>query len=322
MRRREFIIAVAGAALVPSLSHTQKPGQVRHIGILVFSQQDRLVIEPCLRELQTLGYVDGKTVAIEYRDAEGNYERLPELAAELVGLNPDVIFSFGGEQAPIVKGATASIPIVVVVSNDPVASGLVASLARPGGNVTGVTYVHDQLAGKTIELLREAAPWVSRVAILWNPNHADAEFRETQRAARVLQVQLQSLEVRESGDFEGAFQAAARERAEALIVAGSRVLSLHRQQIGDFAAKNRMVLVGTPRWLLEAGALLTYGPNAAELNRRAATYVDKILRGAKPADLPMQQPATFELAINLKTARALGLTIPPSLLARADEVIE
>jgi ABC-type uncharacterized transport system substrate-binding protein len=227
-----------------------------------------------------------------------------------------VIFSFGGEQAPIVKAATASIPIVVVVSNDPVASELVASLARPGGNVTGVTYVHDQLAGKTIELLKEAAPWVSRVAILWNPNHADAEFHETQRAAPLLQVQLQSLEVRESGDFEGAFQAATRQRAEALIVVGSRILLLHRQQIGDFSAKNRIVLVGTPRWLLDSGALLTYGPNAAELNRRAAAYVDKILRGAKLADLPMQQPATFELSINLKSARSLGLTLPPSLLAR------
>jgi putative ABC transport system substrate-binding protein len=320
MRRREFIVALTSAAILPSLSRAQQPRRVRRIGILLFAQQDQAVIRPCLDELQTLGYVDGKTVAIEYRDAEGNYERLPELAAELVQLNPDVIFSFGGEQAPLVKAATASIPIVVVVSNDPVASGLVASLARPGGNVTGVTYVHDQLAGKTIELLREAAPWVSRVAILWNPNHADAEFRETRRAAPVLQVQLQSLEVR--GDFEGAFQAALRERAEALIVAGSRILSLNRKQIGDFTAKNRLVLVGTPKWLLEAGALLTYGPNAVELNRRAATYVDKILRGAKPADLPMQQPATFDLTINLKSAKALGITVPPSLLARADEVIE
>src|SRR5262249_22844220 len=316
MRRRNFIslLGVAAAAW-PLAARAQQLGRVRHIAILLFSQQDRMVIAPCLHELQTLGYVDGKTVAIEYRDAEGNYERLPELAAELVRLSPDVIFSFGGEQAPLVKAATASIPIVVVVSNDPVASGLVASLARPGGNVTGVTYVHDQLAGKTIELLREAAPWVSRVAILWNPNHADAEFRETQRAAPVLQLQLQSLEVRESGDFEGAFQAALRERAEALIVAGSRILFLHRKQIGDFTARNRLVLVGTPKWLLEAGALLTYGPNAAELNRRAATYVHKILRGAKPADLPMQQPATFELTINLKAAKTLGLTVPPSLLA-------
>jgi ABC-type uncharacterized transport system substrate-binding protein len=322
MRRRDVIALLGGGIIWSLAADAQQPARQRRIGILLFADQDRPIIKPCLQELQLLGYVEGKTVAIEYRDAEGNYSRLPGLAAELVRLSPDVIFSFGGEQAPIVKRATASIPIVVVVSNDPVASGLVASLARPGGNVTGVTYVHDQLAGKTIELLKEAVPWVSRVAILWNPNHADAEFRETQRAAPVLQVQLQSLEVRESGDVEGAFQAAKRHRAEALIVVGSRILLLHRQQIGDFSAKNRIILVGTPRWLLESGALLTYGPNAAELNRRAAAYVDKILRGAKPADLPMQQPATFELAINLKVARSLGFTVPPSLLARADEVIE
>ena len=323
MRRRQFIALLGGSAVAwPLAPHAQQRERVRHIGVLLFAQQDWAVIRPCLQELQALGYVDGKTIAIEYRDAEGKYERLPELASELVRLNPDVIFSFGGEQAPIVKAATASIPIVVVVSNDPVASGLVASLARPGGNVTGVTYVHDQLAGKTVELLKDAVPWVSRVAILWNPNHTDPEFRETQRAAHALQVQLQSLEVRESGDFEGAFQAATRERAEALIVAGARILALHRQRIGDFAAKNRLILVGTPKWLSEVGSLLTYGPNATELNRRAASYIDKILKGAKPADLPMQQPATYELVINLKTAKTFGLTIPPTLLARADEVIE
>jgi putative ABC transport system substrate-binding protein len=210
----------------------------------------------------------------------------------------------------------------VVVSNDPVASGLVASLARPGGNITGVTYVHDALAGKSLELLKQAAPSVSRVAILWNPNHTDPEYRETQRAADALGIHLQSLEVRGLGDFEGAFRSAIRERPEALVVAGSRLMNLHRQQIADFVTKNRLILVGTPRWLSEIGALLTYGPNTVELHRRAAGYVDKILKGAKPADLPMQQPATFELTINLKTAKALGLTIPPSLLARADQVIE
>src|SRR6516164_8562918 len=236
--RRELLAALGCAAAAwPIGARAQQSVRVRRIGILLYSQQELPVIRPCLQELETLGYVDGKTVAIEYRDAEGKYERLPPLAAELVRLNPDVIYSFGGEQAPIVKRATASIPIVVVVSNDPVATGLVASLARPGGNVTGLTYVHDQLAGKTIELLRDAAPWVSRVAILWNPNHTDPEFRETQRAASTLRIPLQSLEVREPRDFEGAFQAATRGRAEALIVLGSRLMYLHRQQIGDFAAK-------------------------------------------------------------------------------------
>ena len=248
-------------------------------------------------------------------------ERLPELAAELVRLGPDAIFSYGGEQAPIVKQATASIPIVVVVSNDPVESGLVASLARPGGNVTGVTYIHDRLAGKSIELLKQAAPWVSRVAIVWNPNHTDPEYRESRRAADALRVPLQSLEVREARDFEGALQAAQRERTEALIVAGSRLMHRHRRQIGDFVAKHRVILVRTPKWLLEIGALLTYGPNTIALHRLAAGYLDRILKGARPADLPMQQPATFELTIDLRTAKILGLTVPASLLLRADQVI-
>jgi putative ABC transport system substrate-binding protein len=326
--RRRFTAGVAialtplGARASAQEYKAQQAKRLPRIGILLFSDQDRAVIRPCLQELQALGYVDGKTVVIEYRDAEGRYERLPELAGEIARLHPDVIYSFGGEQAPIVKQATQSIPIVVVVSNDPVASGLVASLARPGGNVTGVTYVHDQLAGKVIELLKDAAPRVARVAILWNPNHTDPEYRETQRGASTLGVALQSLEVRSAQELEVAFQAAARGRPEALIVAGSRLLQRHRQQIGEFASKNRLPLVGTPTWLLEAGALLTYGPNTAELHRRAAGYVDKILKGARPADLPMQQPVSFELAINLKVARALGLTLPPSLLARADQVIE
>lgn len=322
MQRRKFIACLGSAIAWSVTAHGQQSGRVRRIGILLFDEQDRTVIAPLLQELQALGYVDGETVAIEYRDAKGNYERLPDLAAELVRLNPDVIFSFSGELAPIVKSATASIPIVVVVSNDPVASGLVASLARPGGNVTGVTYVHDQLAGKAIELLHEAAPSVSRVAILWNPNHSDPEFRETQRGARTLRIQLQSLEVREPADFESVFEAVGRESAEALIVVGSRIMLLHRQRIGDFVARNRMILVGTPNWLLEVGGLLTYGPNVAKLHRQAAYYVDKILRGAKAADLPVQQPATFELTINLNAAKARDLAIPPTLLARADNVIQ
>ena len=322
MKRRTFLTAMAGPVVWPLVARAQPAKRLPHIGILLFSDQDRATIRPCLQELAVLGYVDGKTVVIEYRDAEAHFERLPELAGELARLNPNVIYSFGGEQAPIVKRATASIPIVVVVSTDPVASGLVASLARPGGNVTGVTYIHERLAGKTIELLRDAAPRVSRVAILWNPDHTDPEYRETQRSASILGVALQSLEVRSTGDFDVAFQAAVRERAEALIVAGSRLMYRHRLRIGEFTSRNRLPLVGTPKWLHEVGAFLTYGPNTAELHRRAASYVDKIIKGARPADLPMQQPATFELAINLRTAKTLGLTVPPTLLARADEVIE
>ena len=208
------------------------------------------------------------------------------------------------------------------MSSDPVQSGLVASLGRPGGNLTGVTFVADELAGKVLELLKEAAPRVTRVAILWNPDHADPEFRESQRAAGILGVRLQSLEVRRAGDFEGAFQSAVRDRAEALVVVPSRVMLLNRQRIADFAAKQRLILVGGWGAWTQFGGLLEFGPNPAGMVRRAANHVAKILKGAKPADLPVEQPTRFELVINLKAAKALGLTIPPSILVRADQVIE
>ncbi len=324
MKRRDFISFVGGAAATawPLAARAQQAKRMPKVGILLFAQADLGVIDPFVRGLETLGYVDGKTVSLEYRDAGGNYERLPRLADELVRLNPDVILSFGGDLAPVIKKATSTVPIVVVVSNDPVEAGLVASLGRPGGNITGLTYVHDALAGKSVELLKDTVPSVSRVAILWDPNHADPEFRETQRASRALGVELQSLEVREPGDFEGAFQALGRERAEALIVIGSRLIWLHRQRIGDACARHGLILVGVPSWLMEVGALLTYGPNVADIQRRAATYVDKILKGARPSDLPMQQPTAFELIINVDVAKKLGVTVPPTVIARADKVIE
>jgi len=323
MKRRDFIRVVGGAAAAwPLTARAQQPKRIPKVGILLFAQADLAGIDPFLRGLEALGYVDGKTVSLEYRDAAGKYERAQQLTEELVRLNPDVIFSFGGDLAPGIKKATSTIPIVVVVSNDPVKAGLVASLARPGGNITGLTYVHDMLAGKSVELLKDTVPSVSRVAILWNPNHADPEFRETERASGTLGVQLQSLEVREPGDFDGAFQALARERAEALIVIGSRLISLQRQRIGDACAKNGLILVGVPSWLMEIGALFTYGPNVADTQRRAATYVDKILKGARPSDLPMQQPTAFELIINVDVAKKLGITVPPTVIARADKVIE
>ena len=298
MKRRDFISFVGGAAATawPLAARAQQAKRMPKVGILLFAQADLAVIDPFVRGLEALGYVDGKTVSLEYRDAAGSYARVAELADELVRLDPDVIFSFG--------------------------AGLVASLGRPGGNITGLTYVHDALAGKSVELLKDTVPSVSRVAILWNPNHADPEFRETQRASRALGVQLQSLEVREPGDFEGAFQALGRERPEALIVIGSRLIALQRHRIGDACAKNGLILVGVPSWLMEVGALLTYGPNVADIQRRAATYVDKILKGARPGDLPMQQPTAFELIINVDVAKKLGITVPPTVIARADKVIE
>ena len=236
---------MAGALLsMRFAAATAQVGHVPRIGILLFNSPGTEPIAPLLQGLEAMGYVPGKTVAIEYRFAEGKPERLPELAAELVQLKPDVIFAFGGDVAPFAKKATISIPIVAWMSNDPVESGLVASLGRPGGNVTGITLVYDELAGKTLGFLKEAAPAVSRVAVLWNPDHADPEFRETKRAAVALGVQLQSLEVRRPDDFDKALKAALAEQAEGLVLVSSRLMSRQRQQIAEFAAKNRIIVAG------------------------------------------------------------------------------
>jgi putative ABC transport system substrate-binding protein len=322
--RRRFIVALGAGTLAFPLRAFAQPaaGKVRRIGILLFNSPQIDPVGPLLEGLQALGYVDGKTIAIDYRFAEGKPERLPDLAAELVQLKPDLIFAFGGDVAPHAKNATASIPIVAMVSNDPVQSGLVASVSRPGGNITGITQIYDELSGKVVELLKEAVPGISRVAVLWNPNHADPEFRETQRAAAALGVQIQSLEVRKPADFEGAFDAALRERAEGLIVVSTRLLLQQRRQIVEFGAKNRIIMAGNWADWARDGLLLTYGPNPAEMLRGIAVYVDKVLKGARPADLPMQRPTRFELVINMKTAKAFGIAPPNSIMARADGLIE
>jgi putative ABC transport system substrate-binding protein len=268
-----------------------------------------------------MGYVEEKTIAIEYRFADGKPERLPDLAAQMVQIKPDVIFAFGGDVAPFATKATASIPIVAWMSNDPVDSGMVASLGRPGGNVTGITLIYDELAGKTLALLKEAAPAVTRVAVLWNPDHADPEFREMKRAAAALGVRLQSIEVHRPEDFDRAFKAALDERAEALVIVSSRLMSRQRQQIAEFTAKNQIIVAGGWGEWTKDGALLTYGPNTGEMMRRVATFVAKILKGARPSDMPIERPTHFDLAINLKTATAFGLTISPTLLGRADQLI-
>ena len=324
MQRRDFIKVFGGAVAAgwPLTARAQQAAKAPRIGFLLLNSPQTEPIAPLLQGLQALGYEDGKTIVIEYRFAEGKPERLPDLAAELVQLKPNVIFAYGGDVAPHAKKATGSIPIVVMVSDDPVQSGLVASLGRPGANVTGITLVYDELAGKVLELLREAAPGMSRIAVLWNPNHADPEFRETQRAAAAEGVRLQSLEVRQPSDFEGVFNAAIAERAEGLILVSSRLLFQRRPQIAEFLAKNRLIAAGGWGNWTKDGLLLSYGPKTTELMPRIAVYVDKILKGARPADLPIERPTRFELVINLKTAKALGLTIPPTLLARADEVIE
>src|SRR3954467_3415566 len=322
--RRHFIASLGATTLAMPLGvlAQQLPAKTRRIGILLFNSPQIDPIGPLLQGLQALGYTDGKTVAIDYRFADGKFERLPSLAAELVSLGPDVIFAYGGDVAPHAKKATSSIPIVAMVSNDPVQSGLIASMRRPGENVTGVTMIYDELSGKIVELLKEAVPTISRVAVLWNPNHADPEFHETQRAASALGVNLQSLEVRKSGDFEGAFDAALRERAEGLIIVSSRLLLQRRQQIGEFGGKNRIIMAGNWNDWTKDGLLLTYGPNPAEMMRGIAGYVNKVLKGARPADLPMERPTRFELTLNLKAAKTLGITLPNSIMTRADELIE
>jgi putative ABC transport system substrate-binding protein len=324
MKRREFIGLIGGAATVwpPLSARAQQPRKIPRLAILLFNSPQIDPIGPLLQGLQALGYVDGTSIAIEYRYAEGKVARLPDLASELVQLKPNVIFAYGGDVAPHAKRATASIPIVVMVSNDPVQSGLVTSISRPGGNVTGITLIYDDLAGKMLELLKEAMPEISRVAVLWNPDHADPEYRETQRVAVTRGVQLQPLPVRRPDDFDEAFKSAIDGRAEGLIVVSTRLLLTQRQKIIEFAINAHIAAVGNWGDWAKDGLLLTYGPNTDDAMRGIATYVDKILKGAQPADLPVERPTRFELVINSGAAQKLGVTFPNSILARADKVIE
>jgi len=322
MRRRQFIAGLGGVTAWPLTTHAQKSNKMPRLGILLFNSPQTDYIKPLLEGLHDLGYDEGKTIAIDYRFAEGKSERLPDLAAQLVNLNPDVIFAYGGDVAPHAKKATSVIPIVAMVSNDPVQSGLVQSLGRPGANVTGLTLIYDDLAGKVLELLKEAAPHIVRVAVLWNPDHADPEFRETQRAAASRGIQIQSLEVRRASDFEGAFRAVTAERADGMIIVSTRLLFQQRRQIAEFVVQNRVPAAGGWGDWTKEGLLLTYGPNTAQSMRRIATYVDKVLKGARPGDLAFERPVKFDLVINLKAAKFLGLTVPETLISRADEVIE
>jgi putative ABC transport system substrate-binding protein len=308
-------------ALPPA--EAQQTAKIARLGVLLFSTPDG---DPNLATfrgaLGELGYVEGKNLTTVYRCAEGHPERLANLAVELAGLKPDVIFALGGDVAPVARNATNTIPIVMSVSVDPVRAGLVPNLARPGGNLTGVTFVSSELAAKRLQLLKEAAPRISRVAVLWNPDHVDPEYAETQAAGRMLGIHVLSLEVRAPGDFEAAFRAADAGRVEAVIVVSSRLMTFGRQRIIDLAARHRLPVVsGWGPWA-EAGALLSYGPDLDASVRRAATYVDRILKGARPGNLAVEQPTKFELVINVRTAAAFGLTIPSSLRAQASRVIE
>jgi putative tryptophan/tyrosine transport system substrate-binding protein len=322
------ILVYALLALILGTSHlaeAQQVNKVPRIGFLFGGSSSfySAWIDVFRQGLKELGYIEGKNIAIDYRYAEGKTDRLPLLAAELVDLKVDVIVVSATPGVLAAKKATSTIPIVFVSIADPVASGLVTSLARPGGNITGLSIVAVELSGKRMELLKEAVPNVTRVAFLWNSaNPAQvAQWREAHAAAQALGLQLQSLEVRSSNDFDGAFEAALRERAQALVTTPEALLGTHLKQIVAFAAKNRLpAMYGNPVFV-DAGGLMSYAPDYTVQYRRAATYVDKILKGAKPADLPVEQPTKFEFVVNLKTAKQIGLTIPPNLLARADRVI-
>jgi putative ABC transport system substrate-binding protein len=329
MDRRTFL-AGTGAVLLaaPLAAEAQQAGKVYRIGLLQIERRERLV--PFLKAfeegLRELGYVEGRDFVTEYRFAERQRERLPDLAAELVRLKVDVIVTGTDPGTMVGRQATTTIPIVMALGVDPVGAGLIASLRRPGGNVTGLLFaVGPEILGKRMEHLKEVVPGMSRVACFWNPDFPRyvALWEATEDAARRLGVTLLPVEVREPREIEGAFARITRERAQALVViADALALSTVRPEIPALAAKNRLPASYASREAVDAGGLMSYGTSMPDLFRRAAGYVDKILKGAKPGDLPVEQPTKFELVINLKTAKALGLTIPQSLLMRADQVIE
>jgi putative ABC transport system substrate-binding protein len=306
-----------------SFASAQQSARIPRIGILIppsasyFSAQ----VEAFRQRLRELGYVEGENIVIEYRYAEGKLERLPDLAAQLVRLKVDVIVAAGGA-ALAAKKASATIPIVTPNHADPVGSGLVASLARPGGNITGLSLMTPDLDGKRLELLKEALPKVGQVAFLWQRVAGGIlPLTVTEAAAKALGIKLQSLEVRSLDDFESAFARAKKERAQALITTPGPLVATQQRQVLDFAAKNRLPAMYSNSEFVEAGGLMSYAPNYTDLFRRAADFVDKILKGTKPAELPIDQPKKFEFIINLKAAQQIGLTIPPNVLARADRVM-
>ena len=331
MDRRTFIGGIAsGLAVTPLRGGAQPPTRVYRMGYLSISSASTTYTRPLeafrLR-LHELGWDEGRNLIIEYRFAEGRTDRLPALADELVRLKVDIIVAHPTPSAQAAKDATRTIPIVGMSLTEPVAVGLVPSLARPGGNITGLTYGVDQeIFGKQLQLLKEAIPEVHRVAVLTNPGSGGPShplrMETVKSAARSLQLPLQIFEVNEPGEFDAAFAAMLKEGNDALLVSGDAMFFVHRARLAELALKSRLPSMSTQWQWVEAGGLISYAPSFPDQWRRAATYVDKILRGAKPADLPIEQPTKFELVINMRTAKALGLTIPKHVLARADETIE
>jgi putative ABC transport system substrate-binding protein len=328
MRSRTLVIAAllfaVAAAGLPVGAQAPKTAK---IGILSATTPAALApsVEAFREGLRELGWVEGKSFVLEARYGEGKVERLPELARELVALRMDVIVTPADLSIAAAKRETQTIPIVMALSSDPVGAGFVASLARPGGNITGLSNISPELSGKRLELLKEAVPGFSRVALLWNPDVRGAvlDYKEAASAARSLRVEVQSVEASRAEDLDRAFSTITSWRAQALMLPGVNPVGFaNRAQIVSFAQRNRLPSMFPTKEYVDSGGLMSYGPSLVDLFRRAAGYVDKILKGAKPADLPVQQPTKFELAINLKTAKTLGLTLPQSLLRRADEVIQ
>ena len=327
MERRTFLGTLAGGLLAaPLAADAQTAPTIAKIGLLSVTTPVVLAssIEAFRQALRGLGHVEG-TFVLEVRYGDGRFERLPELARELVGLKVDVIVTTTDQAIAAVKRETRTIPIVMTYSSDPVGTGFVASLARPGGNVTGLSNISSELSGKRLELLREVVPGLSRVAFLWNSDVKGAllDYKETEAAARSLRLELQSVEVSRVEDLDQAFTVVTRERAQALVVPpGNPVGIKNYGQIASFAKKNRLPSMYGGKYYVDRGGLMSYGPSLPAMYRRSAAYVDKILKGAKPAELPVEQPTKFELVINLKTAKELGLTMPRSLLQRADQLIQ
>jgi putative tryptophan/tyrosine transport system substrate-binding protein len=326
--RRVFVATIAGGFLTwPLVAAAQPAPKPPRVGLLLLfgaPGKPSPLVDVFRGTLRDLGYVEGQNVVLDYRWAEGQEQRLPAAAADLVRLPVEVMVTPGTPATLAAKAATRMIPIVMTNVGDPVASGIVASLARPGGNVTGLSLLDAELDGKRIELLKEAVPHLARLAILWSANDPGMTlaFGRAETAAKALGLSLQNLAVRDSAEFPRAFEAAGNGRAEALFVTAQPFTNQHQAQIVDLAARHRLPASYTLRSFVDAGGLMSYGPSQADQYRRAATYVDRILKGARPADLPVEQPTKFELVINLRTARALGLTIPAGLLQRADQVID
>jgi ABC-type uncharacterized transport system substrate-binding protein len=327
MRRRDLIKAIGGAVIpCPFAADAQQPGKLPTIGYLGGGSRssDNLRVAALIQRLRQLDWTEGLNVVIEYRWAEGRNDRAAEFAAEFVRGKVDVIVTTGTPAALAAKRATSAIPIIITTVADPVGSGLVASLARPGGNITGLSIRQADLSGKRLEFLREVMPALRRLAILFNVSNPNAvpEIGEIQAAARTLGLEASPFKIRRAEDIARAFEALVKHRSEAVYVVGDPLITANRIRISTLALGARLPTTSASREFVEAGGLMSYGPNFPDLFRRAADYVDKVLRGTKPADLPVEQPTKFELIINLITAKALGLSVPPVLLARADEVIE